>query len=247
MMPEAEMVVRAIGVCKTYRLQGEEVQALQGVNLEIARGEYLCIMGPSGSGKSTFFNMVGGLDQPTSGKLEIDGVDIGTLDKSQMAWLRCFKVGYIFQQFNLIEVLTAEENVALPLIFAGFAPEEAAARAAETLARVGLGHRLGHLPSELSGGQQQRVAIARALANRPPILLADEPTGNLDLRTGEEIINLLKELSVENRTTVIAVTHDMKMFHVSDRVVWLRDGRIERVESRANLDIRIGEVRRLGG
>jgi putative ABC transport system ATP-binding protein len=237
------IIVKARDVRKIYKLGVEEVHALAGVSLDVYRGEYLCIMGPSGSGKSTFFNMVGGLDTPSSGLLEIEGMDISTMSQAQLAWLRCNKVGYIFQSFNLIEVLSALENVTLPMTFSGISDEEAEARAVEVLKQVGLGHRIHHLPGEVSGGQQQRIAIARALANKPSILLADEPTGNLDLYTGEEIIKLLKDLSVENNTTVIAVTHDMKMFHVSDRVVWIRDGAIERVARRDEIDIRVGGIK----
>lgn len=237
-----EVIVKSEDVKKIYKLGSEEVHALAGVTLDVYRGEYLCIMGPSGSGKSTFFNMVGGLDTPSCGTLTIEGYDIGSLTKGQLAWLRCNKVGYIFQRFNLIDVLTALENVMLPLTFAGVETAEAEARSVEVLKAVGLGHRINHLPAEVSGGQQQRIAIARALANKPAILLADEPTGNLDLHTGEEIINLLKELSIENNTTVIAVTHDMKMFNVSDRVVWIRDGAIERVARRDEINIRVGGI-----
>ncbi|MHC4874627.1 MAG: ABC transporter ATP-binding protein [Planctomycetota bacterium] len=237
-----EVIVKSVDVTKTYQLGSEEVHALAGVSLDVYRGEYLCIMGPSGSGKSTFFNMVGALDTPSSGTLSIEGYDVGSLTKGQLAWLRCNKVGYIFQRFNLIDVLTALENVMLPLTFAGIETKEAEEKAAEVLTAVGLGHRLDHLPAEVSGGQQQRIAIARALANKPAILLADEPTGNLDLHTGEEIINLLKEMSVKYNTTVIAVTHDMKMFNVSDRVVWIRDGAIERVARRDEIDIKVGGI-----
>jgi putative ABC transport system ATP-binding protein len=191
---------------------------------------------------------VGGLDTPSRGRLEIEGYDIGTLDKRQLAWLRCNKVGYIFQQFNLIGVLTALENVMLPMTFAGVETAEAEARSEEVLTQVGLGHRLRPLPGEVSGGQQQRIAIARALANKPSILLADEPTGNLDLHTGEEIIGLLKDLSTEIGTTVIAVTHDTKMFNVSDRVAWIRDGKLQRVAHRDEVDIQVGGIsKRLGG
>ncbi len=237
-------IVRADDVYKIYRLGTEEVYALAGVSLEVIRGEYLCIMGPSGSGKSTLFNLVGGLDTPSRGRLFIEGNDVADFNKAQLAWLRCHKVGYIFQSFNLITVLTALENVMLPLTFAGIEQAEAEARAVEVLESVGLGHRLGHLPHEVSGGQQQRIAIARALANRPAILLADEPTGNLDLHTGEEIIRLLKDLSVQYHTTVVAVTHDMKMFDVSDRVVWIRDGAIRRVARRDEIDINVGGVQK---
>jgi len=229
-------------VRRVYRLAGEEVHALRGIDLDVARGEYLSIMGPSGSGKSTLFNMIGGLDRPTEGEILLDGKDIATLTERKLAWLRCNRIGYIFQTFNLLPTLTAAENVRLPLVFAGTALEEADRRAAETLERVGLGQRLHHRPQELSGGQQQRVACARALVNNPAVVLADEPTGNLDLRTGEEILTLLRELQRERGTTVVCATHDMKMLAASDRVVWIRDGQIERIALRAELDITVGTM-----
>ena len=210
-----------------------------GINVKIKRGEYISIMGPSGSGKTTLFNMIGGIDRPTRGRVYIDGVDIAKLDAYELAWLRCRKIGYIFQTFNLIPVLTALENVTLPMIFAGVGREERLRRATEILETVGLGERLHHKPSELSGGQQQRVAIARALANNPVIVLADEPTGNLDLHTGLEIISLLRELNKEKGVTVISATHDLKMIDVSDRIIYLRDGRIDRYETRAEVYVSI--------
>ena len=219
-----------------------EVQALQGVSLEVKAGEYLSIMGPSGSGKSTLFNMIGGLDKPTSGKVYIDEVDIAQLDAYELAWLRCRKIGYIFQTFNIIPVMTALENVTLPMVFAGMNNDAAVDKGLELLELVGLGDRFQHKPSELSGGQQQRVAVARALANDPAIILADEPTGNLDLSTGEEIIKLLKTLSRETRVTVISATHDFKMLNVSDRVVWVRDGTIDKIEERDELSISVGQI-----
>ena len=212
-----------------------KVNALDGVDLKIKRGEYLSIMGPSGSGKTTLFNMVGGIDRPSRGRVYIDGVDVAKLDAYELAWLRCRKIGYIFQTFNLIPVLTAMENVTLPMIFAGVGREERIKRGKEILERVGLGDRLNHKPAELSGGQQQRVAIARALANDPVIVLADEPTGNLDLETGLDIINLLKNLNKEQNVTIIAATHDLKMLDVSDRIVYLRDGKIDRYETKAEV------------
>ena len=215
------------------------IKALDGINVKIKRGEYISIMGPSGSGKTTFFNMIGGIDRPTRGRVYIDGVDIAKLDAYELAWLRCRKIGYIFQTFNLIPVLTALENVTLPMIFAGVGREERLRRATEILETVGLGERLHHKPSELSGGQQQRVAIARALANNPVIVLADEPTGNLDLHTGLEIISLLRELNKEKGVTVISATHDLKMIDVSDRIIYLRDGRIDRYETRAEVYVSI--------
>jgi putative ABC transport system ATP-binding protein len=235
-------VVRVSGVTKRFKLGKIEVQALKGVDLRIDRGEYLSIMGPSGSGKSTLFNMIGGLDKPSTGKVFIDEVDIAQLDAYELAWLRCRKIGYIFQTFNIIQVMTALENVTLPMIFAGVANDAAVQKGMKLLEQVGLGDRHSHKPFEMSGGQQQRVAIARALANDPAIILADEPTGNLDLTTGEEIIALLKRLSQERGVTVISATHDFKMLNVSDRVVWIRDGRIDKIENREELSISIGRI-----
>jgi putative ABC transport system ATP-binding protein len=235
-------VVRVSNVTKSFKLGKIEVQALKGVDLQIGRGEYLSIMGPSGSGKSTLFNMIGGLDKPSSGKVFIDEVDIAQLDAYELAWLRCRKIGYIFQTFNIIQVMTALENITLPMIFAGMNNDAAVQKGMKLLEQVGLGDRHSHKPFELSGGQQQRVAIARALANDPAIILADEPTGNLDLTTGEEIIALLKRLSQQRGVTVISATHDFKMLNVSDRVVWIRDGRIDKIENREELSISIGRI-----
>jgi putative ABC transport system ATP-binding protein len=235
-------IVRVSGVTKVFQLGKVKLEALRGIDLEIAPGEYISIMGPSGSGKSTLFNMIGGLDKPTSGKVFIDEVDIAQLDAYELAWLRCRKIGYIFQTFNLIQVMTALENVTLPMIFAGMGNDVAVEKGLRLLELVGLGERFRHKPAELSGGQQQRVAIARAMANDPAIILADEPTGNLDLTTGGEIIELLKRLSQERGVTVISATHDFKMLSASDRVVWIRDGRIDRIEDREQLSISVGQI-----
>ena len=235
-------IVRVSGVTKVFHLGKVELEALRGIDLEIAPGEYISIMGPSGSGKSTLFNMIGGLDKPTSGKVFIDEVDIAQLDAYELAWLRCRKIGYIFQTFNLIQVMTALENVTLPMIFAGMGNDVAVEKGIRLLELVGLGERFRHKPAELSGGQQQRVAIARAMANDPAIILADEPTGNLDLTTGGEIIELLKRLSQERGVTLISATHDFKMLSASDRVVWIRDGRIDRIEDREQLSISVGQI-----
>jgi putative ABC transport system ATP-binding protein len=186
--------------------------------------------------------MIGGLDKPTSGKVFIDEVDIAQLDAYELAWLRCRKIGYIFQTFNLIQVMTALENVTLPMIFAGMGNDLAVEKGLRLLELVGLRERFRHKPAELSGGQQQRVAIARAMANDPAIILADEPTGNLDLTTGGEIIELLKRLSQERGVTVISATHDFKMLSASDRVVWIRDGHIDRIEDREQLSISVGQI-----
>ncbi len=237
-----EFIVRTRGLTKIYVMGEVEVPALRGVDLDVRRGEYLSIMGPSGSGKSTLFNMVGGLDKPTDGTCFIEEVDMAQLDAFELAWLRCRKIGYIFQTFNLIPVMTALENVTLPMIFAGMGTDEMMERGRTLLDLVGLGDRLHHKPYELSGGQQQRVAVARALANAPAIILADEPTGNLDLQTGKEIIDLLKELNRESGVTVISATHDLKMIDVSDRIVHIRDGEVERIEQRADLELEIGTL-----
>lgn len=237
-----EFIVRTKGLKKIYRMGEVEVPALRGVDLDIRRGEYLSIMGPSGSGKSTLFNMVGGLDKPSEGTCFIEEVDMAQLDAFELAWLRCRKIGYIFQSFNLIPVMTALENVTLPMIFAGMSTDEMMDRGRMLLELVGLGGRLHHKPFELSGGQQQRVAVARALANSPAIILADEPTGNLDLQTGKEIIDLLKELNDESGVTIISATHDLKMIDASDRIVHIRDGEIERIELRSDLDLQIGHL-----
>ena len=241
-MADNHNIVRVTNVTKTFQLGKLKVQALKGVNLEIPEGHYISIMGPSGSGKSTLFNMIGGLDKPSTGKVFIDEVDIAQLDAYELAWLRCRKIGYIFQTFNLIQVMSALENVTLPMIFGGMNNDEAVEKGIQLLDMVGLGDRFQHKPSELSGGQQQRVAVARALANDPAIILADEPTGNLDLSTGEEIIALLKKLSQERKVTVISATHDFKMLNVSDQVVWVRDGRVDKIEDRAELSISLGTI-----
>jgi putative ABC transport system ATP-binding protein len=241
-MANAGNIVRVTDVTKVFKLGKIDVQALKGIDLEISKGDYISIMGPSGSGKSTLFNMIGGLDKPTSGKVFIDEVDIAQLDAYELAWLRCRKIGYIFQTFNIIQVMTALENVTLPMIFAGMNNDAATEKGMQLLDLVGLGDRFSHKPFELSGGQQQRVAVARALANDPAIILADEPTGNLDLTTGEEIIALLKRLSQERGVTVISATHDFKMLNVSDRVIWIRDGRVDKIEDREELSISIGRI-----
>ena len=238
----SEYIVRTKDLAKEYIMGGTILRALDGVVVDIRRGEYISIMGPSGSGKSTFFNMIGGLDKPTRGSVFINEVDMAQLDAAELAYLRCRTIGYIFQTFNLIPVMTALENVTLPMIFAGLSTDDAQTKGSKLLDRVGLGDRLNHKPSELSGGQQQRVAIARALANNPGIILADEPTGNLDLKTGKEIILLLKEMNDEQGVTIISATHDLKMIDVSDRVVWIRDGKIERIEDREEIDVRVGEM-----
>ena len=225
-----DQVIELRNLFRHYKMGEETVKALDGVDLKVRRGEYISIVGPSGSGKTTLFNLIGGLDKPTEGSVFIDGVDISQLDAYELAWLRCRKIGYIFQSFNLIQVLTALENVALPTVFAGVPREEGLKKAEKLLQSVGLGNRINHRPTELSAGQQQRVAIARALANDPAIILADEPTGNLDLNTGIEIIDMLHSLNKVRGLTLVAATHDLKMIKASDRIVWMRDGKIEKIE-----------------
>ena len=237
-----EEIVRTIDVVKEYRMGDQTLKALKGVSVTIYRGEYISIMGPSGSGKSTLFNAIGGLDKPSSGKVFIDEVDVAQLDALELAWLRCRKIGYIFQTFNLIPVMTALENVALPMIFGGMLEADARDKAKLILERVELGHRIDNKPSQLSGGQQQRVAIARAFANDPAIILADEPTGNLDLNTGKAIIALLKEMNQERGVTVISATHDLKMLDISDRIFWIRDGEVEKIQRRDEVTIDTGEM-----
>jgi len=238
----ATFIVRAVGVRRTYYRGGEELHALKGVQFSVHRGEYISIMGPSGSGKSTLFNMIGGLDKPDEGRVFIDEVDIAALSPFELAWLRCNKIGYIFQSFNLIKVASALDNVMMPMLFAGLAQADAQDKAVGLLKKVGLGERVTHKPVQMSGGQQQRVAIARALANDPAILLADEPTGNLDAKTGEAIIDLMRELNETEGVTVISATHDHKMLSVSDRIAWIRDGRLDRFQRRDEIEITEGHI-----
>ncbi len=231
------VVVETVDLKKIYHLRGEVVNALRGISIRVTKGEYISLMGPSGSGKTTLFNMIGGLDRPTEGTVLIDNIDLSKMSNKALAWLRSRKIGYIFQTYNLIPVLSALDNVALPMIFTGMPKSDRITKATKLMELVGLGERLHHRPTELSGGQQQRVAIARALANDPAIILADEPTGNLDLSTGLSIVQLLYRLKTERETTVICATHDLKMVDVSDRLAWLRDGSIERIEERSTVTI----------
>jgi len=222
----AAPVIDIRGMHKVYAAGTEaEVVALRGVELQVAAGEFLAIMGPSGSGKSTLMNMIGCLDTPTAGSYLCDGLDVSTLDAEQLAQLRLEKIGFVFQGFHLLPRMSALENVAMPLGYARVPPAERAARARAALESVGLGERAGHRPNELSGGQQQRVAIARALINRPPVLLADEPTGALDSRTGEEILALFKQLRDDGHTVVL-ITHDAEVAAHADRTVVMRDGEL---------------------
>jgi len=217
-------------------------EALRGVDVEIYQGEFISVMGPSGSGKTTFFNMIGGLDSPTSGRVFIDEVDVAQLTAIELAFLRCRKIGYIFQEYNLIQYMTALENVTTPMAFGGVTPDLARRRGMDLLELVGLGDRWFHRPIEMSGGQQQRVAIARSMANEPSVLLCDEPTANLDLRTGREILDILRRLNDDRGVTIICATHDHRMLDICDRLMWIRDGQIERIARRDEVHIEVGSI-----
>ena len=224
-------VIAMRDVVKTYKTGALEVHALRGVSFTIARGEYVAIMGPSGSGKSTLMNLIGCLDRPTSGGYELDGIDVGTLDDDRLAAIRLKKLGFVFQGFNLLARTSALKNVALPLFYAGLPPRERERIASRVLGEVGLSDRATHKPSELSGGQQQRVAIARALVNDPAVLLADEPTGNLDSQTSLDIMGLSRQLSDSGRT-IIMVTHDPETARHAERIIRVRDGVVVADETR---------------
>jgi putative ABC transport system ATP-binding protein len=222
----SEPIIQISSLTKSYKLGGETVHALDKVSLEISKGEFLAIIGPSGSGKSTLMNMIGCLDRPDSGKYLLDGKDIGRMNDNQLAIIRNQKIGFIFQNFNLLTKLTALENVELPCVYSGVSSKERREKALNALERVGLANRAGHLPSQLSGGQQQRVAIARALVGNPSILLADEPTGALDSKTSKEIIQVMKELN-EAGHTIILITHDLAVAKQAGRMVSIQDGQLQ--------------------
>ena len=224
----AAPTIRLENVTKTYDLGEVQVHALRGVSLEIFPGEFVAVMGASGSGKSTLMNILGCLDRPTKGRYFLDGEDVSQLSKRELARVRSHKIGFVFQQFNLLSRTSALENVELPTIYAGVPMQERERRAREALQRVGLGERALHFPSQLSGGQQQRVAIARALVNDPAILLADEPTGNLDSRTSVEIMDILQKLNNEHNLTVVIVTHEPDIAQYAKRALEFRDGRMRR-------------------
>ena len=220
-------IVKVHGVKKAYRMGKVIVPALRGVSFEVEEGEFLAVLGPSGSGKSTLLHLIGCLDRPDEGKIFIDGSDLLKLSDEELAELRLRKIGFVFQFFNLLPRLTAIRNVELPLLIAGVSEKEARERAMEMLRLVGLEARVNHRPTELSGGEQQRVAIARALINNPKIVLADEPTGNLDTKSGWEIVQLMKRLNKERGQTFIVVTHDPHIAETADRILYLKDGLIE--------------------
>ncbi|MEM7627670.1 MAG: ABC transporter ATP-binding protein [Planctomycetota bacterium] len=236
------VIIRTLGLTKSYGTGDAATHALRGVDAVIHRGELVAVMGPSGSGKSTFFNMIGALDAPTGGRVLIDEVDVAQLSAGELAFLRCHKIGYIFQQYNLIKYMTALENVTVPMAFAGTNPDAARTRGMQLLDLVGLKERWDHRPVEMSGGQQQRVAIARALCNDPRILLADEPTANLDLKTGQQILDILEEINTRRGVTVVCSTHDHRLLALCDRIMWVRDGQIERVDRREDLRITAGSI-----
>jgi putative ABC transport system ATP-binding protein len=223
---EPQYSIRAVDLTRTYQVGETTIQALRGVSLEVPRGQFVALVGPSGSGKSTFLNLVGGLDRPTEGELWVDGVELSGSKEKALTEHRRRRVGFVFQSFNLLPRLTALENVALPLMFVGVAERERLGRARELLVRVGLEDRLAHRPTQLSGGEQQRVAIARALVTQSSIILADEPTGNVDSVTGNEIMGLLRRLNRDQRVTLLLVTHDAEAASFADRVVQLRDGQV---------------------
>jgi len=228
-MPKQRKLIELKNVKKHYFMGDNVVKAVDGISLEIKEKEFVAIMGPSGSGKSTAMNMVGSLDYPTSGNIYLDGEDIASLTESELAQLRGRKIGFIFQSFNLIPNLTAKENVMIPMTFQNQSNEESIAKAEELLELVELGDRMDHYTNQLSGGQQQRVAIARSLANNPEVILADEPTGNLDTKTGELVMNFLKKLN-EGGKTIIMVTHDPDLAKEhADKIYWLKDGKIEKI------------------
>jgi len=220
--------VQAVDLSRTYEVGETAIEALQGINLNVGQGEFVALVGPSGSGKSTFLNLVGGLDRPTSGELWVDGVELSASKEKTLTEHRRRRVGFVFQSFNLLPRLTALENVALPLMFVGLAKQARLARARGLLCQVGLENRLHHRPTQLSGGEQQRVAIARALVGSPTIILADEPTGNVDSVTGREIMAVLRELNKEQGVTLLLVTHDAEAAGFADRIIHLHDGQISK-------------------
>jgi putative ABC transport system ATP-binding protein len=227
-MRDDSVVMKVEDVTKVFESAAGQVAALQGVSLSIRKGEFVAIVGPSGSGKSTLLNIIGALDRPTSGKVFIRGVDIFTLSDSELATMRNYLIGFIFQSYNLINRTTVQKNIELPTILSGMNHEERSRRARKILEVLGISEKAGFKPSSLSGGQQQRVAIARALMNDPAIILADEPTGNLDTKTGQEVFNLLRMLSSKFRRTIVMVTHNPELAEASDRAIFIRDGMVEK-------------------
>lgn len=220
-------MIKLVDVHKTYKTQFYEVHALNGVTMKIEKGEFVAIMGPSGSGKSTLLHLIGCLDRPSKGEVVINGVETSKLNDNELTRLRRDTIGFIFQQYNLVPTLTALENVELPMIFKGISKEERRKKAFELLSQVGIEEIASRKPNEISGGQQQRVAIARAMANDPKILLCDEPTGNLDSKTGRQVMEIIKRMNKEKDVTVVLVTHDLSLADYADRIVRIRDGKID--------------------
>jgi len=218
-------IIKLKNVAKYYHLGEEFVKAVDGIDITINKGDFVAIVGPSGSGKSTTMNLVGALDLASKGEIYLDNINIETLGESELAQIRGRKIGFVFQSFNLIPTLTAMENVMLPMIFQGVIYEERFKRAKQLLEEIGMGHRLNHLPKQMSGGERQRVAISRALANDPEVILADEPTGNLDSKRGEEVANMFNELSKKGKT-IILVTHDLEVAKHADKIYKLKDGKV---------------------
>jgi len=230
---QKEPLIRAVDLARYYTIGQENVRALDGVSLEVAQGEFVALVGPSGSGKSTLLNLLGGLDRPSSGEIYVADLELGRASDRELVQYRRKRIGFIFQSFNLLVTRSAVENVETPLMLADVKPKERRARALELLGLVGLGKRANHKPNQLSGGEMQRVAVARSLANRPLLLLADEPTGNLDSQTGRDILNLLREAVSNQGVTLVLVTHDAQVASFADRVVHMLDGRIQRIETRS--------------
>ncbi len=229
-------VIELIDVYKIYKTEFYEVHAINGITMEIKRGEFVAIMGPSGSGKSTLLHLIGCLDKPTKGEVVINGTEISKLGDSELTRLRRDSIGFIFQQYNLISTLTVLENVELPMIFKGISREDRRKRAMDLLKQVGIEEIADRKPNEISGGQQQRVAIARALANSPTVLLCDEPTGNLDSKTGRQVMDIIKKMNEDRGVTVVLVTHDFSLADYAERIIRLRDGKIEEMMDRKSAE-----------
>lgn len=232
---ENQPLIRAHGLTRRYLVGKQEVRALDGVDLDVARGEFVALVGPSGSGKSTLLNLIGGLDRPSGGEIHVADLELGKASDNQLVCYRRERIGFIFQSFNLLAMRSAVENVETPLMLAEVKPKERRQRALQLLGSVGLAARADHKPNELSGGEMQRVAVARSLANRPLLLLADEPTGNLDSKTGKGILDLLRETVASQGVTLVLVTHDMQVAAYADRIVHMLDGRVQRIEQRSEI------------